>query len=58
MKDYQTLIGAMFIAAAILVAGVLISSSIQSAGTDIRGIGSDMITSSVHLGDTLGASAE
>ena len=58
MKEYQTLIGAMFIAAAILVAGVLISSSISSAGADIAGIGSDMITSSVHLGNTLDASAE
>ena len=37
MKDYQTLIGAMFIAAAILVSGVLISNSIESAGADIRG---------------------
>ena len=37
MKDYQTLIGAMFIAAAILVSGVLISNSIESAGADIGG---------------------
>ena len=38
MKDYQTLIGAMFIAAAILVSGVLISSSITGLAPSILGL--------------------
>ncbi len=38
MKDYQTLIGAMFIAAAILVAGVLISSAISGVAPALFGL--------------------
>ena len=47
MKDYQNLIGAMFIAAAILVSGVLISSSIQEAGSDIVGTTGSLIGTSI-----------
>ncbi len=39
MKDYQTLIGAMFIAAAILAAGVLIAGAIAGMPLAIPGAG-------------------
>ena len=55
MKDYQNLIGAMFIAAAILVSGVLISSSIQEAGADIgRPTGTLIGTSTSKMGAQVG----
>ena len=47
MKDYQILIGAMFIAAAILLSVVLISSSIQEAGSDIGGTTGSLIGTSI-----------
>lgn len=63
MKDYQTLIGAMFIAAAILVSGVLISNSIESAGADIGGTTGSLIGTSIsnmggQLETAIGNSAE
>lgn len=39
MKDYQTLIGAMFIAAAILVAGVLVAGAISGIPLAMPGLG-------------------
>lgn len=50
MKEYQTLIGAMFIAAAILVSGVLISNAIKYAGADIGGIGHTIGTFISNIG--------
>ncbi len=38
MKDYQILIGAMFIAAAILVAGVLISGALSGMAPAMLGL--------------------
>lgn len=35
MKEYQNLIGKLLIAAAIIIAGVMISNAIQSAGGSI-----------------------
>ena len=51
MKDYQPLIGAMFIAAAILVSGVLISNSIESAGADIGCTTGSLIETSISNPD-------
>lgn len=39
MKDYQTLIGAMFIAAAILAAGVLVAGAISGIPLAMPGLG-------------------
>lgn len=39
MKEYQTLIGAMFIAAAIVVAGVLIAGAIAGIPLAMPGLG-------------------
>ena len=39
MKEYQTLIGAMFIAAAIVVAGVLVAGAIAGIPLAMPGLG-------------------
>ena len=39
MREYQTLIGAMFIAAAILVAGILVAGAISGIPLSIPSIG-------------------
>ncbi len=39
MREYQTLIGAMFIAAAILVAGILVAGAISGIPLSMPSIG-------------------
>ena len=39
MREYQTLIGAMFIAAAILVAGILVAGAISGIRLSMPSIG-------------------
>ncbi len=39
MREYQTLIGAMFIAAAILVAGILVAGAISGIPLSMPNIG-------------------
>lgn len=50
MKAYQTLIGAICIAAAILASGILISNAIHNAGVYIGSCTNDIATSISHVG--------
>lgn len=50
MKEYQTLIGAICIAAAILVSGILLCRAIDNAGFFIGSCTSDIATSISNAG--------
>ena len=50
MKEYQTLLGAVCIAAAILISGILLSNAVQNAGVFIGSCTSGIATSIISAG--------
>lgn len=50
MKEYQTLIGAIFIAVAILISGTLLSNAIKNAGIFVGSCTSNISTSISSIG--------
>lgn len=50
MKDYQTLIGAIFIAVSILISGILLSKAIENAVFFIGSCTSGISTSISNMG--------